>query len=80
MLDINKISNECDNNLENIIQKSSTDISSWFNSEFKKFEHGNPDYDIFIKTLQSANQLFIENLNTYHTWLTDNFIVSPKNE
>lgn len=69
----------CNKNLEILINKSSNEISSWFNSEFKRFEVGNPDYEIYIKSLQSVNELFVNNIKAYHNWLSENFIVSPKN-
>lgn len=69
----------CHKNLETIINKSSNEISSWFNSEFKTFKSGNPDYEIYIKSLQSVNELFLKDIKAYHNWLSENFIVSPKN-
>lgn len=80
MTDFNDFISVCENNLKNTINNSTKEISYWFNSEFKTFEPGNPFYNLYVKSLQSSNDLFISNLNSYHKWLLENFIVSPKNQ
>lgn len=80
MSDFYDLSNKFNDNLTSIINSSSAEISKWFDSDFKKFEPGNPDYDLYVNVLKSANELFIKNIRDYHEWLDDNFIVSPKNQ
>lgn len=80
MSDFYDLSNKYTDNLDSIINCSSAEISKWFNSDFKTFNPGNPDYDLYVNVLKSANELFLRNIRDYHKWLTDNFIVSPKNQ
>lgn len=80
MADFYDISLKCKENLDSIVENSVDEISTWFNSEFRKFEPSNPDYKLYTKSLSCANDLFVKNLKDYHNWLLENFIVSPKNQ
>ena len=80
MSDFFDFAQNCENNLDSILEKSTNEISSWFNSEFRTFEPSNPDYKLYVKSLSCANDLFIKNLKDYHNWLINNFNISPKNQ